>query len=195
MDYQKLLQGTVVQVLKKEKATAFMKYETQLLQVELIGKQVTLLNHPEESPRWELPTCETSPRALDLCCLSGGLQASSQTVNRICKARLYVLVTFTVWRKAKKGARGTVVLQGPYWLARSRSLPSNLGQDKGWTVALAELKRENVSERDVDSNSTGGDDCMGLLDVEGRESKVDTLISTEMRADMKVGEYKLSWEH
>ena len=36
---------------------------------------------------------------------------------------------------------------------------------------------------------------MGLLDVEGRESKVDTLISTEMRADMKVGEYKLSWEH
>ena len=167
MDYQKLLQGTVVQVLKKEKATAFMKYETQLLQVELIGKQVTLLNRPEESPRWELPTCETSPRALDLCCLSGGLQASSQTVNRICKARLYVLVTFTVWRKAKKGARGTVVLQGPYWLARSRSLPSNLGQDKGWTVALAELKKENVSERDVDSNSIQLHGSVGC----GRERK------------------------
>lgn len=182
-------------MLKKEKATAFMKYETQLLQIELIGKQATLLNRPEESPRWELPTCETSPRALDLCCLSRGLQASSETINRICKARLCVLVTFTVWRKAKEGARGTVVLQGPYWLARSRSLPSSLGQDKGGTVALAELKRENVSERDVDSDSTGGDDCMGLLDAEGRESKVDTLISTEMRADLKVGEYKLSWEH
>lgn len=39
----------------------------------------------------------------------------------------------------------------------------------------------------MDSNSTGGDDCMGLLDAEGRESKVDTLISAEMRADLKVG--------
>ena len=68
-------------------------------------------------------------------------------MNHILKARLCVLVTFTVWRKAKKGARGTVMLRGPYWLARGRSLPSNLGQkDKGWTVALAELKRENVSE-------------------------------------------------
>lgn len=50
-----------------------------------------------------------------------------------------------------------------------------------------------MSERDVDSNSTGGDDCMGLLDVEGESFKVDTLISAEMRADLKVGEYKLSW--
>lgn len=84
------------------------------------------------------------------------------------------------------------MLQGPYWLARGRSLPSNLDQkDKGWTVALVELKRENVSERDVDSNSTGGDDYMGLLDVEGRETKVDTLISTKMRADLKVGDYEV----
>lgn len=84
------------------------------------------------------------------------------------------------------------MLQGPYWLARGRSLPSNLDQkDKGWTVALVELKRENVSERDVDSNSTGGDDCMGLLDVEGRETKVDTLISTKTRADLKVGDYEV----
>ena len=58
-------------------------------------------------------------------------------------------------------------------------------------MALVELKRENVSERDVDSNSTGGDDCMGLLDVEGRETKVDTLISTKMRADLKVGDYEV----
>ena len=67
----------------------------------------------------------------------------------------------------KKGARGTVVLQGPYWLARSRSLPSNLGQDKGWTVALAELKKENVSERDVDSNSIQLHGSVGC----GRERK------------------------
>lgn len=73
------------------------------------------------------------------------------------------------------------------------SQPSKqLGSEgQGWTVALVELKRENVSERDVDSNSTGGDDCMGLLDVEGRETKVDTLISTKMRADLKVGDYEV----
>lgn len=55
-------------------------------------------------------------------------------------------------------------------------------------LALAELKKENVSERDVDSKSTGDNDCVGLMDVEDRETKVDTLISTEMRADLRVGE-------
>ena len=58
-------------------------------------------------------------------------------------------------------------------------------------LALAELKKENMSERDVDSKSTGDNDCVGLMDVEDRETKVDTLISTEMRADLRVGEYEV----
>lgn len=79
------------------------------------------------------------------------------------------------------GWPGVIAFQATWIIRRTRD-----GQ-----LALAELKRENVLERDVDSKSTGGDDCMGLLDVEDRETKVDTLISTEMRADLKVGEYEV----
>lgn len=43
------------------------------------------------------------------------------------------------------------------------------------------------STRVVETKSTGSGDRMGLLDVGERKVKVDTLISTEMRADLKVG--------